>query len=118
MQTLTNILYIKIPVFDPDCLLKRMLRCNRLDLLLWFFALSIAPDVVGGVLVATHFETFRAKLPDNTCSSVSRPSPTCGRRWGWSKSSTSSATDSVVRCSAAKSTRWGRSVVSLAGPVL
>ena len=26
MQTLTNILYIKIPIFDPDRLLKRMLQ--------------------------------------------------------------------------------------------
>ena len=33
MQTLTNILYIKIPLFDPDRLLKAMLPLCRLDLL-------------------------------------------------------------------------------------
>ena len=32
MQTLTNILYIKIPIFDPDKLLTRMLPYLRLDL--------------------------------------------------------------------------------------
>ena len=32
MQTLTNILYIKIPVFDPDWLLTRMLPYLRLDI--------------------------------------------------------------------------------------
>ena len=33
MQTLTNILYIKIPIIDPDRLLKRMIALARLDLL-------------------------------------------------------------------------------------
>ena len=32
MQTLTNILYIKIPIFDPERLLRRMLQYCRLDL--------------------------------------------------------------------------------------
>jgi len=32
MQTLTNILYIKIPIFDPDKLLKHMVRQFVVDL--------------------------------------------------------------------------------------
>src|SRR5947199_4725295 len=41
MQTLTNILYIKLPVLDPDRLLKGMLRYLSWIFSLWFFALSV-----------------------------------------------------------------------------
>jgi len=64
MQTLTNILYIKIPVFDPDWLLKRMLRWLGWIFSFWFFALSVGLMLAAAGLVATHFETFRAKLPE------------------------------------------------------
>jgi putative peptide zinc metalloprotease protein len=64
MQTLTNILYIKIPVFDPDFLLKRMLRWLGWIFALWFFALSVGLMLSAALLVATHFETFRSKLPE------------------------------------------------------
>jgi putative peptide zinc metalloprotease protein len=64
MQTLTNILYIKIPVFDPDALLKRMLRWLGWIFSLWFFALSVGLMLSAAMLVATHFETFRSKLPE------------------------------------------------------
>jgi putative peptide zinc metalloprotease protein len=64
MQTLTNILYIKIPIFDPDRTLKRMLVWVGWIFSMWFFLLSIAFMLAAVVLVATHFETFRAKLPD------------------------------------------------------
>ncbi len=64
MQTLTNILYIKIPIFDPDRLLKRMLRWVGWIFSLWFFALSVGLMLSAALLVATHFETFRTKLPD------------------------------------------------------
>jgi putative peptide zinc metalloprotease protein len=64
MQTLTNILYIKIPVFDPDRLLQRMLRWVGWIFSLWFFALSVGLMVSAGLLILTHFETFRAKLPE------------------------------------------------------
>ncbi|HEY7329168.1 MAG TPA: biotin/lipoyl-binding protein [Gemmataceae bacterium] len=64
MQTLTNILYIKIPVFDPDWLLKRMLRWVGWIFSLWFFALSVLLMLSAAGLVATHFETFRSKLPE------------------------------------------------------
>jgi putative peptide zinc metalloprotease protein len=64
MQTLTNILYIKIPVFDPDWLLKRMLRWLGWIFSLTFFALSVLLMLSAAGLVATHFETFRSKLPE------------------------------------------------------
>jgi len=64
MQTLTNILYIKIPVFDPDALLKRMLRWVGWIFSLWFFALSVGLMLSAAFLVATHFDTFRSKLPE------------------------------------------------------
>ncbi len=64
MQTLTNILYIKIPVFDPDWLLKRMLRWVGWIFSLTFFGLSVLLMLSAAGLVATHFETFRSKLPE------------------------------------------------------
>src|SRR5438270_2901060 len=41
MQTFTNILYIKIPIIDPDRLLQRMLRYIGWLFSIWFFVLSI-----------------------------------------------------------------------------
>jgi putative peptide zinc metalloprotease protein len=64
MQTLTNILYIKIPIFDPDTTLKHMLRWVGWIFSLWFFVLSVALMLSAAMLVATHFETFRSKLPE------------------------------------------------------
>src|SRR5712692_2595287 len=40
MQTLTNILYIKIPLYDPDKLLNWMLRYLRWIFTFWFMTLS------------------------------------------------------------------------------
>src|SRR5213080_3779096 len=64
MQALTNILYIKIPVFDPEKLLGRMLRYLSWIFSGWFFALSVGVMLAAVLLVATHFETFRQKLPN------------------------------------------------------
>src|SRR5919204_3511840 len=64
MQALTNILYIKIPVFDPEKLLGRMLRYLSWIFSAWFFALSVGVMLAAVLLVATHFETFRQKLPN------------------------------------------------------
>jgi putative peptide zinc metalloprotease protein len=63
MQTLTNILYIKIPVFDPEWLLKGMLGYLGWIFSLWFFFLSCL--FVGGavLLVATHFDYFWSRVP-------------------------------------------------------
>jgi len=63
MQTLTNILYIKIPIFDPDRLLVAMLKYCRFIFTFWFFTLSIVVMGSALMLVATHFETFQSKLP-------------------------------------------------------
>ncbi|HKI36777.1 MAG TPA: site-2 protease family protein [Gemmataceae bacterium] len=63
MQALTNILYIKIPIFDPDKLLTKMMPyCG------WVFsptALVLAHLYFLGALlfVGMHFEPFYDKLP-------------------------------------------------------
>jgi putative peptide zinc metalloprotease protein len=64
LQTLTNILYIKIPIFDPERLLQGMLRYVGWIFSLWFFTLSVMFMAAAVLLVATHFETFRSKLPN------------------------------------------------------
>src|SRR5437870_8084983 len=64
MQALTNILYIKIPIFDPEKLLNQMLPHLRWIFTTWFMAVSIGVMMAAILLVATHFETFREKLPD------------------------------------------------------
>lgn len=63
MQTFTNILYIKIPVFDPEKLLVRMLPYCRFIFTLWFLLLSVVVMLWALLLVGTHFETFRERLP-------------------------------------------------------
>src|SRR5947209_12821627 len=63
MQTLTNILYIKIPIYDPDKLLTWMLPNLRWIFTLWFMTLSIAWMAGALLLVGTHFESFWEKLP-------------------------------------------------------
>jgi putative peptide zinc metalloprotease protein len=63
MQALTNILYIKIPVFDPDKLLVRMLPYLRWIFTTWFMFLSVGVMLAAVLLVTTHFEAFREKLP-------------------------------------------------------
>jgi putative peptide zinc metalloprotease protein len=63
MQTLTNILYIKIPVYDPDRLLAWMLPYLRWIFTFSFMAISIGVMLAAILLVTTHFEAFREKLP-------------------------------------------------------
>ena len=62
-QTYLNILYIKIPLFDPDRLLERMLPKLRFIFTYWFLAASIGIMLAAGLLVATHFQTFWNRLP-------------------------------------------------------
>jgi putative peptide zinc metalloprotease protein len=64
LQRLTNILYIKVPIFDPDRLLTAMVRRMRWVFTGWFLAASIAVMLSALLLVLTHFDTFRSKLPD------------------------------------------------------
>jgi putative peptide zinc metalloprotease protein len=63
MQALTNILYIKIPVFDPEKLLNRMLPYTRWMFTFWFLMLSVGVMLGAILLVLTHFQTFRDRLP-------------------------------------------------------
>ncbi|MFO0845115.1 MAG: biotin/lipoyl-binding protein, partial [Gemmataceae bacterium] len=63
LQTLSNILYIKIPVFDPERVLKIQLRYVWWIFSLWFFTLSVGFMLAAILLVATHFDTFLHKLP-------------------------------------------------------
>src|SRR5262245_33527014 len=64
MQTLTNILYIKVPIFDPERILQGMLGWLGWIFTLSFFLISIGLMLGAALLVATHFETFRNKLPN------------------------------------------------------
>src|SRR6516164_3368703 len=64
IATISNILYIKLPVFDPDKLLTRMLKYLSWIFTYWFFAASVALMLSAAVLVATHFDTFYKRLPD------------------------------------------------------
>ncbi len=63
LQALTNILYIKIPIFDPEKLLTRMLPYFRWLFTLWFFLFSVGVMLGAVFLVLTHFQTFRDRLP-------------------------------------------------------
>src|SRR5437667_7247068 len=54
MAALTNILYIKIPVIDPDKLLTRMLPWLRFIFTTWFFVASVGLMLAAIVLVLTH----------------------------------------------------------------
>jgi putative peptide zinc metalloprotease protein len=63
MQTLTNILYIKIPVFDPEKLLTRMVPYLRWMFTTWFLFVSVGVMLAALSLVLTHFETFYSRLP-------------------------------------------------------
>jgi putative peptide zinc metalloprotease protein len=63
LQAFTNILYIKIPIFDPERLLERMLPYLRWIFSLWFGVLSFGVMTGAILLVLTHFQTFRDRLP-------------------------------------------------------
>jgi putative peptide zinc metalloprotease protein len=64
IATFTNILYIKIPIIDPDRILTWLLRRTWWIFTWWFFAASVALMLSAVVLVATHFTTFYDKLPE------------------------------------------------------
>jgi putative peptide zinc metalloprotease protein len=63
LQAFTNILYIKIPIFDPEKLLTRMLPYLRWIFTTWFLLLSVSFMAAAVLLVLTHFETFLDRLP-------------------------------------------------------
>jgi putative peptide zinc metalloprotease protein len=63
LATLTNILYIKIPVFDPDRLLNRMIPYLRWIFTKTFLWFSFALMAAAGLFVLFHYKTFYEKLP-------------------------------------------------------
>jgi putative peptide zinc metalloprotease protein len=63
LGTFTNILYIKIPIFDPERILNAMLPWLWWMFTTWFLFASIVFLSSAILLVATHFETFYGKLP-------------------------------------------------------
>ena len=63
MQTLTNILYIKIPVFDPEKTLTVMLPYLWWMFTRLFLLASVAFMASALILVLSHFETFYSRLP-------------------------------------------------------
>ncbi|MFL5331035.1 MAG: site-2 protease family protein [Gemmataceae bacterium] len=60
----TNILYIKLPIFDPDKILRRMLMYLRWVFTWTFFACTVGLMISAVALVITHFQTFYDKLPN------------------------------------------------------
>ncbi|MCI0699463.1 MAG: hypothetical protein L0241_00060 [Planctomycetia bacterium] len=63
LAAFTNILYIKIPIFDPDRLLTWMYRYLWWIFTTWFFVLSVGLMLAAAIHVMLHFDTFHAKLP-------------------------------------------------------
>ncbi len=63
IATWSNILYIKLPIFDPDKILGHMLRYLWWIFTPWFFLASVSLMLAAVLLVATHFNTFWDKLP-------------------------------------------------------
>lgn len=63
MMAYTNILYLKVPLIDPDRILNKMLPWCRFVFTTWFFLLSCLFCMSALLLVATHFDAFREKLP-------------------------------------------------------
>jgi putative peptide zinc metalloprotease protein len=63
MQTLTNILYIKIPIFDPDKLLNRMLPYFGWVFSPWCLGLAHVYFLLALAFVGLHFEVFYDRLP-------------------------------------------------------
>jgi putative peptide zinc metalloprotease protein len=63
LTTFTNILYIKLPVFDPDRLLTAMIPWLRWVFTKTFLWLSVGLMLFAAVFVGYHYKTFYDKLP-------------------------------------------------------
>ncbi len=63
VATLTNILYVKIPLIDPDRLLNWMIKYLGWMFTHWFLLLSVLFMLSAAGLVTMHFQTFYDKLP-------------------------------------------------------
>ena len=63
LATLSNIMYWKIPVFDPDRLLTWMYGYLWWIFTPWFFAASVTLMLAAVLQVLVHFQTFYDKIP-------------------------------------------------------
>jgi len=63
LAAFANILYLKIPVFDPDRLLNWMYKYLSWIFTRWFMLLSLGLMVAAIAHVTLHFDTFYSKLP-------------------------------------------------------
>ena len=63
LQRFTNLLYIKIPVFDPDRMLKKMVPTLAFIFTTTFFLCSMVLMLSAVALVLFNFDIFLAKLP-------------------------------------------------------
>jgi putative peptide zinc metalloprotease protein len=63
LATFTNILYLKIPVFDPDRLLTWMYKYLWWIFTTWFFCASVGLMLAAIFHVTLHYNTFQSKLP-------------------------------------------------------
>lgn len=63
LATVSNILYLKIPVFDPDRLLTFLYRYLWWIFTTWFFMASVGLMLAAVVHVTLHYNTFQSKLP-------------------------------------------------------
>jgi putative peptide zinc metalloprotease protein len=63
LAALTNVLTIQLSLGDPDRLLGRMLPRLRWVFTPWCFVLSVGLVLAAALLVLTHFDAFRGKLP-------------------------------------------------------
>jgi putative peptide zinc metalloprotease protein len=63
-QFLANILYIKIPIVDPEKLLTGMYPYFRWLYTSWFIAVSVGMMLAAITLVASQWQTFSARLPN------------------------------------------------------
>jgi putative peptide zinc metalloprotease protein len=63
-QFFANILYIKIPVVDPEKMLSGMYPYFRWIYTSWFIAFSVGMMLAALTLVGSQYQTFSARLPD------------------------------------------------------
>jgi putative peptide zinc metalloprotease protein len=63
LGVLSQVLYVQIPLFDPDRLLERLLGRLRWFFTKGFFCLGVALMMTAALLVLTHFDAFRVRLP-------------------------------------------------------
>jgi putative peptide zinc metalloprotease protein len=61
--TVANVLAIRIPLFDPDRLLTRLVPAVRFLFTRWFLLLMLGLAGAAVALVATHWSEFLARLP-------------------------------------------------------